>query len=203
MPSPRPARFRCSHGPSRSAATDTSTAVCTLATNADGLAGRDLDLVIVLSPMGHTSSDASRSPSRRVAHRRLQREVRTLRDHGVEVQVISPDTATVKTMGWNMLERGNTASVMRAAFLGTAQQLRPGSDLRAGRARRSRNRLTSTISPRTDSATPGADTAMRCARVRQFHEPDHLVSSVLCPGCRVAVVCDQWSNRRGLSWLAR
>jgi len=95
------------------------------ATNADALAGRDLDLVIVSSPMGHTSSDASRSPSRRIAHRRLQREIRTLRARGAEVQVISPDTATVKTMGWNMLERGNTSSVMRAAFLGTAQQLRP------------------------------------------------------------------------------
>ena len=94
-------------------------------TNADGLAGEDLDLVIVLSPMGHTSGDVPRSPSRRSAHRRLQREVRTLRDRGTEVQVISPDAATVRTMGWNMLDRGNTASVMRAAFLGTLQQLRP------------------------------------------------------------------------------
>ena len=94
-------------------------------TNADGLVGEDLDLVIVLSPMGHTSGDLPRSPSRRSAHRRLQREVRTLRDRGTEVQVISPDAATVRTMGWNMLNRGNTASVMRAAFLGTLQQLRP------------------------------------------------------------------------------
>ena len=85
------------------------------ATNADVLAGHDLDLVIVSSPMGYTSSEDSRSPSRRSAHRRLQREVRTLRDHGTEVQVISPDSATVRTMGWNMLERGNTARVMRVA----------------------------------------------------------------------------------------
>ncbi len=94
-------------------------------TNADVLAGHDLDLVIVLSPMGHTSIDASRSPSRRIAHRRLQREVRALRNHGVEVQVISPDAATIKAMGWNMLERGNAGSVMREAFLGTLNQLRP------------------------------------------------------------------------------
>jgi len=94
-------------------------------TNADVLGGHDLDLVIVLSPMGHTFSAAPRSPSRRIAHRRLQREVRTLQRHGVEVQVISPDAATIKTMGWNMLERGNSGSVMREAFLGTLQQLRP------------------------------------------------------------------------------
>ena len=51
--------------------------------------------------------------------------MRALRNHGVEVQVISPDAATIKTMGWNMLERGNAGSVMREAFLGTMQQLRP------------------------------------------------------------------------------
>ncbi len=95
------------------------------ATNADALADHDLDLVIVLSPMGHTRSDAPRSPARRVAQRRLQREVRMLRDRGVEVQVISPDTTTVRAMGWNMLERDNSGSVMRTAFLGTAQQLHP------------------------------------------------------------------------------
>jgi NTE family protein len=92
-------------------------------TNADALAGQNLDLVIVLSPMGHTSNDSSRFPSRRIAHRRLQHEVRILKDRGTRVQVVSPDIATIKTMGWNMLDRGNTARVMRAAFLGTAQQL--------------------------------------------------------------------------------
>lgn len=94
-------------------------------TNADAVAGEDLDLVVVLSPMGHTGADVSRSPTRRIAQRRLQREVRLLRDRGVEVQVIGPDAATVKRMGWNMLERGNAAGVMRAAFLGASLQLRP------------------------------------------------------------------------------
>ena len=94
-------------------------------TNADALAGQNLDLVVVLSPMGHTAHETSRSPSRRIAHRRLQHEVRILEEHGTEVQVIGPDMATIKTMGWNMLDRGTTASVMRAAFLGTSQQLSP------------------------------------------------------------------------------
>jgi NTE family protein len=94
-------------------------------TNADALAGEGLDLVVVLSPMGHAPGVNVRSPSRRAARRRLQHEVRTLRASGVAVQVISPDADTVRSMGWNMLERGNSGAVMRAAFLGTVQQLRP------------------------------------------------------------------------------
>jgi len=94
-------------------------------TNADALADHDLDLVIVLSPMGHTSADTPRSPARRIAQRRLRREVRTLRNRGVEVQVISPDPTTVRMMGWNMLERDNSGGVMRTAFLGTSPQLDP------------------------------------------------------------------------------
>jgi len=92
-------------------------------TNADGLAGHGLDLVIVLSPMGHAWSDTSKSPPRRLAQRRLRHEVRTLRSSGAEVQVVGPDAATVKSMGWNMLDRGNSAGVMRDAFVGTSLQL--------------------------------------------------------------------------------
>ena len=92
-------------------------------TNADGPAGHGLDLVIVLSPMGHAWSDTSKSPSRRLAQRRLRREVRTLRASGVEVQIVGPDVATVKSMGWNMLDRDNSARVMRDAFIGTSLQL--------------------------------------------------------------------------------
>lgn len=95
-------------------------------TNADGLTGHDLDLVIVLSPMGHTWSATSKSPPRRLAHRRLQREVRVLSAGGVEVQVIGPDAATIRSMGWNLLDRENSASVMRDAFIGTSPQLRSG-----------------------------------------------------------------------------
>ncbi len=94
-------------------------------TNADGLAGHDLDLVVVLSPMGHACSDSSKSPARRFAQRRLRREVRTLRASGVEVQIVGPDVATVKSMGWNMLDRDSSARVMRDAFFATATQLRP------------------------------------------------------------------------------
>lgn len=92
-------------------------------TNADVVAGHELDLVLVLSPMGHTAGTAGRSPARRSAQRRLQREVRMLRSRSLSVQVVSPDAPTVKAMGWNLLERGNTTAVMQAAFLGTLAQL--------------------------------------------------------------------------------
>lgn len=95
-------------------------------TNADVLAVRDLDLVVVLSPMGHVSSELRSSPARRIAQRRLADEVRVLRSSNVAVQVVSPDLPTLKAMGWNMLDRNNTTAVMRSAFLGTAPQLHPG-----------------------------------------------------------------------------
>ena len=94
-------------------------------TSADALAEHDLDLVIVLSPMGHIAGEASRSPARRLAQRRLQREVRLLRARNTDVQVISPDASTIRMMGWNMLERDNSGRVMRTAFLGTSPQLHP------------------------------------------------------------------------------
>ncbi len=93
-------------------------------TNADALAGYDVDLVIVLSPMGHAWTNSSKSPLRRLAHRRLRREVGTLRSSGVDAQVIGPDATTIESMGWNMLDRDNSASVMRHAFIGTSLQLR-------------------------------------------------------------------------------
>jgi len=93
-------------------------------TNADALAGYDVDLVIVLSPMGHAWNDASKSPLRRLAHRRLRREVDALRSSGVVVQVVGPDATTIESMGWNMLDRANSASVMRHAFMGASLQLR-------------------------------------------------------------------------------
>jgi len=92
-------------------------------TNADVLAGYDVDLVIVLSPMGHAWNDGSKSPLRRLAHRRLRREVGVLSRSGVDVQVIGPDATTMESMGWNLLDRNNSASVMRHAFVGTSLQL--------------------------------------------------------------------------------
>ncbi len=90
------------------------------ATHADVLLGADLDLVIVLSPMGH---QAGRNPVRAMAHRRVRREVALLEQAGMEVQLISPDRDTVSAMGLNMMDRARTGEVMRHAFLGAVAQL--------------------------------------------------------------------------------
>lgn len=89
-------------------------------THADVLLGADLDLVIVLSPMGH---QAGLSPLRAMASRQVRREVALLERGGLEVQLISPDGDTASTMGLNMMDRARTGSVMRHAFLGAAAQL--------------------------------------------------------------------------------
>jgi NTE family protein len=90
------------------------------ATHADVLLGAELDLVIVLSPMGH---QAGRNPLRAMAHRRVRREVDLLEQAGLAVQLISPDRDTVSAMGFNMMDRARTGSVMRHAFLGAVAQL--------------------------------------------------------------------------------
>lgn len=90
------------------------------ATHADVLLGADLDLVIVLSPMGHL---AGRNPLRAVANRRVLREIALLKRAGLAVQLFSPDAETVNIMGFNMMDRARTGLVMRQAFLGAAAQL--------------------------------------------------------------------------------
>lgn len=73
-------------------------------TNADLLAGRDLDLVVVSSPM---SVDVRLARPRvdlpiRLRFRQLLRgETWTLRRHGLQIVTIEPDTATLQAMGLN------------------------------------------------------------------------------------------------------
>lgn len=89
------------------------------ATHADVVHGVELDLVVVLSPMGH---QGGRSPMRSLAHRRARREVVMLERSGLAVQLLSPDDDTARAMGVNMMDRNRTASVMRHAFLGAVAQ---------------------------------------------------------------------------------
>ena len=88
------------------------------ATHAGVLCGADLDVAVVLSPMGH---QAGRNPVRSLAHRRVRREVALLQREGLAVQLISP--GTVDKMGFNMMDRARVGSVMRHAFLGAVAQL--------------------------------------------------------------------------------
>ena len=89
-------------------------------THADVLVGADLDLVIVLAPMGH---QAGRSPMRVMANRQVRREIAALRRSGLAVQLISPDKDTASAMGVNMMDQARIASVMRHSFLGATAQL--------------------------------------------------------------------------------
>jgi NTE family protein len=89
-------------------------------TNADVLIDADLDLVIVLSPMGQRSG---RNPVRLFAERRVRREAAELRRTGVTVQVLRPDADTLRAMGYDMLDRDRVGSVMRHAFLGATSQI--------------------------------------------------------------------------------
>jgi NTE family protein len=90
------------------------------ATHADVLADADLDLVIVLSPMGHRTG---RNPLRALVNRQVRREVAALERAGLAVQLISPDGDTVSTMGFDMMDEARTGSVMRNSFLGAMAQL--------------------------------------------------------------------------------
>lgn len=127
-------------------------------THADVLLGEDLDLVIVLSPMGH---QAGRNPLRAVAHRRVQREVALLERADLPVQLISPDADTASTMGLDMMDRGRTGSVMRHAFLGATAQLEPS----AAAILRSVGDANAAERPRPPSPKPG----VQSRRVRNVH----------------------------------
>jgi NTE family protein len=75
-------------------------------TNADLLAGWDLDLVVVSSPMSVDVRSARPRvdlPVRLRFQQLLRGETWTLRRHGLRIVTIEPDTATLQAMGLNMM----------------------------------------------------------------------------------------------------
>ena len=75
-------------------------------TNADLLAGRDLDLVVVSSPMSVDVRSARPRvdlPIRLRFQQLLRGEAWTLRRHGLRIVTIEPDSATLQAMGLNMM----------------------------------------------------------------------------------------------------
>ncbi|HEX6246484.1 MAG TPA: patatin-like phospholipase family protein [Nocardioidaceae bacterium] len=90
-------------------------------TNADLLADRDLDLVVVVSPMSGPAPlprdlyGASRWHSGRLA----AREVRTLRARGIPVAVFRPGAAVQEAMGNDFLSAVSVDRIVQEAFLAT------------------------------------------------------------------------------------
>lgn len=79
--------------------------------NADLLAGLDLDLAVVLSPMssleGHAAAgvvDRYLFPLRRIATRRLDSEVRLLADEGVPTLVLQPGSRDLAVFSRNLMD---------------------------------------------------------------------------------------------------
>jgi NTE family protein len=86
-------------------------------TNATALADAGLDLVIAVSPMsvaGGRAADAT-APLRLAAHRRLQREMRRLRQGGTEVLAFEPDGRTLPVLGLNPMADDRSHEVIEAA----------------------------------------------------------------------------------------
>ncbi len=89
-------------------------------TNADLLAGRDLDLVIVSSPMsvtGHTNRlrPPLDLPARRLCRLYLAREVGRIRRRRVPVITFQPTPADLVAMGVNAMDPARRAAVTRQA----------------------------------------------------------------------------------------
>jgi NTE family protein len=92
------------------------------ATNAECLMSRrDLDTVIILSPMGQ-AVDEPRLFRHAVQHR-LDNEVRRLEEAGFHVQTITPDASTADVMGWNLMDPDRVPAVMRSTFTSVTPQL--------------------------------------------------------------------------------
>lgn len=103
--------------------------------NADVLAGEDLDIVIAVSPMStSTKVRAVDAALRYGTHRRLVRELRRLERRGVTVVRFEPGAKALAAMGVNMMADDRGDAVVQAAFIesGTmaagrflAQRLKP------------------------------------------------------------------------------
>lgn len=92
-------------------------------TNADLLRDRDLDLVIVVSPM---SGPARVSPdiydaSRRLAARLAAREVKALRSKGTPVVVFRPGRAEQEAMGNDFLSADRVDQIVQESFLASGE----------------------------------------------------------------------------------
>ena len=99
-------------------------------TNADLLAGRGLDLVIVSAPMGAARGVRSLSAAlqaRGYMRLRLGREAAAVRGGGTPVVAFSPTAADLEVMGWNAMAQGRHRAIVERAYSSALRRLE-GSD---------------------------------------------------------------------------
>jgi NTE family protein len=97
-------------------------------TNADLLADQECDIVIVMSPFSSTQrgpllDTALFGVPRRAAAIQTAREVARLREAGSQVVCIQPNSADIKAMGLNPMERAHSRHVMDTATASVAALL--------------------------------------------------------------------------------
>lgn len=94
-------------------------------TNADVVRARELDVVIVVSPMSanHPPGNAPDGLLRWSAHRRLNRESRILQHQGISVVRLEPGAATLEVMGFRPMANDRSDRVMEAAYWETQRRI--------------------------------------------------------------------------------
>jgi NTE family protein len=97
-------------------------------TNADVLRARDLDVVVVISPMSanHPPGNAPDGLLRWSAHRRLNRESRVLQHRGMSVIRFEPGAASLEVMGLRPMANDRSDRVMEAAYRETQRRIELG-----------------------------------------------------------------------------
>jgi NTE family protein len=101
-------------------------------TNADLLAGCDLDLVVVSSPMSVDVRSARPRvdlPIRLRFQQFLRGETWTLRRHGLAIVTIVPDTATLQAMGLNMMSARRIDEVEDHAYRHARRRLQAAASI--------------------------------------------------------------------------
>lgn len=95
-------------------------------TNADLVAGLELDLVVVSSPMSMTHRGVRLAPDqlgRRLSLMALAREVGRIRAAGTPVLTFQPTGKVLDVMGWNAMDPSRRADVAREAHASATRRL--------------------------------------------------------------------------------
>lgn len=95
-------------------------------TNADLVAGLELDLVVVSSPMSVAAAGlrfAPDQPARRLARFALGREVARVRRNGTPVLTFQPTVADLAVMGLNAMDEARRAPVTRTAYTSALERI--------------------------------------------------------------------------------